>query len=61
MKSFLILSNVQQSKIDEEREIYEQERDSTDERFRALEEKIKGKNNCLTAVFKSFTSLIFIC
>lgn len=33
-----------QSKMDEEREIYEQERDSTDERFRTLELKIKGNN-----------------
>ena len=32
-----------QSKLDEEREIYDQERDSTDEKFRALEMKIKGK------------------
>lgn len=31
-----------QSKIDEERELYDQERDSTDERFRSLEAKIKG-------------------
>jgi hypothetical protein len=32
-----------QSKLDEEREIYDQERDSTDEKFRSLELKIKGK------------------
>ncbi len=32
-----------QSKLDEEREIYDQERDSTDEKFRALEMKIKGE------------------
>ena len=36
-----------QSKLDEEREIYDQERDSTDEKFRALELKIKGNKQIL--------------
>ncbi len=31
-----------QTKMDEERALYDQERDSTDERFRAFEDKIKG-------------------
>ena len=43
-----------QSKIDEERALYDQERDSTDERFRALEMKIKGTvNSHLSADDKS--------
>ncbi|EFX84463.1 hypothetical protein DAPPUDRAFT_222984 [Daphnia pulex] len=45
-----------QSKLDEEREIYDQERDSTDEKFRSLELKIKEYEELLGQGDNSSTS-----
>nr|CAH0106025.1 unnamed protein product [Daphnia galeata] len=50
------LDDYWQSKLDEEREIYDQERDSTDEKFRSLELKIKEYEELLGQGDNSSTS-----
>lgn len=44
--------------MDEEREIYDAERESTDERFRELEAKIKGNRNFLSNFVKKTSSFM---